>query len=70
MKGKVLAALLVAATTTIGSQASAAIVDYYISGDGSGVLNGINWSGPFKITMVGDIRPCRPALATKSSILS
>jgi hypothetical protein len=44
----------VAATATIGSGASAAIVDYYISGDGSGVLNGTDWSGAFTITLVGD----------------
>jgi hypothetical protein len=54
MKGKGLAALLVAATATIGSGASAAIVDYYISGDGSGVMNGTDWSGVFTITLVGD----------------
>jgi len=54
MRGKVLAVLLLAATWGIGSQASAAIVDYYISGDGSGVLNGVDWSGDFLITLVGD----------------
>jgi hypothetical protein len=53
-RGKILAAVLLAATGVVGSQASAAIVDYYISGDGTGVLNGVDWSGDFLIRMVGD----------------
>ena len=36
------------------SQASAAIIDYYISGDGTGALNGVDWSGDFLITIAGD----------------
>jgi len=49
-------ASLVAVLALIGAPtaASAAIVDYYISGDGTGVINGLDWSGAFTITMVGD----------------
>jgi hypothetical protein len=51
---KIIALLLFAATGAFGFPASAAIVDYYISGEGTGVLSGIDWSGDFLITMVGD----------------
>ncbi len=36
------------------SQTSAAVIDHYISGDGTGVLNGVDWSGDFLITIAGD----------------
>src|SRR5271165_2239514 len=53
MRAKLLTALLLA-IGAIGSPASAATVDYYISGDGAGAFVFGDWAGPFTIKLVGD----------------
>ncbi|HTR13584.1 MAG TPA: hypothetical protein VMI72_10135 [Roseiarcus sp.] len=53
MKG-LMTALLIAASAAVATPAPAAIVDYYISGSGSGSLDGTDWSGSFLITIVVD----------------
>ena len=54
MKAKLLILAIAAAVVGTGSMARASTIDYIFTGDGSGTLNGVAWSGDFTVTEIAN----------------